>query len=126
MSFNYYEILGIEKNVTNQEIRKAYKKLVVKCHPDKNIDNKEKAEEVFKKVTEAYSVLSDSEKRKRYDLYGITENSDQINYMEVFTNFMNNFVENNQDIIYDIKSCNNMKEVQIKLGIYFLRKLLFV
>ena len=126
MSFNYYEILGIEKNVTNQEIRKAYKKLVVKCHPDKNIDNKEKAEAVFKKVTEAYSVLSNPEKRKRYDLYGTTENSDQINYMEVFTNFMNNFVENNQDIIDDIKSCNNMKEVQIKLGIYFLRKLLFV
>ena len=124
MSFNYYKILGIEKNATNQEIRKAYKKLVIKCHPDKNIDNKEKAEEVFKKITEAYSVLSDSDKRKRYDLYGITENSGQINYMEVFTNFMNNFVENNQEIINDIKSCNNMKEVQIKLGIYLLRKLL--
>jgi DnaJ-class molecular chaperone len=124
MSFNYYEILGIEKNATNQEIRKAYKKLVIKCHPDKNIDNKEKAEEVFKKITEAYSVLSDSDKRKRYDLYGTTENSSQINYMEVFTNFMNNFVENNQEIINDIKNCDNMKEVQIKLGIYLLRKLL--
>ena len=124
MSFNYYEILGVEKNASNQEIRKAYKKLVIKCHPDKNIDNKEKAEEVFKKITEAYSVLSDSDKRKRYDLYGTTENSSQINYMEVFTNFMNNFGENNQEIINDIKSCNNMKEVQIKLGIYLLRKLL--
>ena len=124
MSFNYYKILGIEKNATNQEIRKAYKKLVIKCHPDKNIDNKEKAEDVFKKITEAYSVLSDSNKRKRYDLYGTTENFGQINYMEVFTNFMNNFVENNQEIINDIKSCNNMKEVQIKLGIYLLRKVL--
>jgi len=124
MSFNYYEILGIEKNATNQEIRKAYKKLIIKCHPDKNIDNKEKAEEVFKKITEAYSVLSDSDERKRYDLYGITEKSDQINYIEVFTNFMNNFVENNQEIINDIKSCNNMKEVQIKLGIYLFKKLL--
>ena len=64
MSFNYYEILGVEKNASNQEIRKAYKKLVIKCHPDKNIDNKEKAEEVFKKITEAYSVLSDSDKEK--------------------------------------------------------------
>ena len=124
MGFNYYEILGIEKNATNQEIKKAYKKIVIKCHPDKNIDNKEKAEKIFKKVTEAYSILSDSDKRKRYDLYGTTENSSQINYMDVFTNFMNNFVENNQEIINDIKSCNNMKDIQIKLGIYFLRKLL--
>lgn len=66
---DYYTILGLQKTATDNEIKKAYRKLAMKYHPDKNPDNKE-AEEKFKEVSEAYSVLSDAEKRKIYDKYG--------------------------------------------------------
>ena len=64
---DYYEVLGVKKEATPEEIRKAYKKLAIKWHPDKNPDNKEEAEAKFKEISEAYSVLSDAEKRKEYD-----------------------------------------------------------
>lgn len=71
-----YDILGVAPTASNEEIKKAYKKLALQCHPDKNKGNREEAEEKFKKVTEAYSVLSDEGKRKRYDMTGsIDENS---------------------------------------------------
>jgi len=66
---DYYEILGISKNANSQEIKKAYRKLAVKYHPDKNPDDKQ-AEEKFKEAAEAYSVLSNSEKRQKYDQFG--------------------------------------------------------
>ena len=66
---DYYEILGIGKNADQQEIKSAYRQLAVKYHPDKNAGNKE-AEERFKEAAEAYSVLSDPEKRTRYDRFG--------------------------------------------------------
>ena len=56
---DYYAILGIKKNATEAEIKKAYRKLALKWHPDKNPNNREEAEEKFKKINEAYSVLSD-------------------------------------------------------------------
>ena len=64
-----YEILGVLKNASDQEIKSAYRKLALKYHPDKNPGDKE-AEEKFKEAAEAYSILSDAEKRARYDSYG--------------------------------------------------------
>lgn len=69
MKEDYYDILGVSKNATEAEIKKAYRKMAVKYHPDKNPDDP-KAEELFKKSAEAYDVLSNPDKRARYDQMG--------------------------------------------------------
>jgi molecular chaperone DnaJ len=66
---DYYEILGVDKGASADEIKKAYRKIALKYHPDKNPDNKE-AEDKFKEAAEAYEVLSNSEKKQRYDQFG--------------------------------------------------------
>jgi len=69
MKQDYYEILGVSKNATPQEIKKGYRQMAIKYHPDKNPDDKG-AEENFKKAAEAYEILSDENKKARYDQYG--------------------------------------------------------
>ena len=84
---DYYEVLGLEKSASEEEIKKAYRKLAMKWHPvwrqfislnlgidyssqDKNPDNKDQANENFKEIGEAYSILSDKDKRANYDKFG--------------------------------------------------------
>ena len=69
MSRDYYEILSVSKSASAADIKKAYRKLAMKYHPDRNPDDKE-AEAAFKECTEAYEVLSDEKKRQIYDTYG--------------------------------------------------------
>ncbi len=69
MKRDYYEVLGVERSATVEEVKKSYRRLALQYHPDRNPDNKE-AEEKFKEATEAYEVLSDGDKRARYDRFG--------------------------------------------------------
>ncbi len=66
---DYYEVLGLSKGASEKDIKRAYKRLAAKHHPDKNQGSKE-SEEKFKEITEAYDVLTDSEKKAMYDQYG--------------------------------------------------------
>ena len=68
---DYYEVLGVPKDASDDVIRKAYKKLAIKWHPDKHVDDKKEAEEKFKEISEAYSVLSDPKKKREYDTGGM-------------------------------------------------------
>jgi molecular chaperone DnaJ len=77
---NLYEVLGVDKNASEEEIKKAYRKLAFAFHPDRNVGDKE-AEEKFKQVQEAYHILSDGNKRHHYDLYGSAEDN------SMFANF---------------------------------------
>lgn len=99
MSKNYYDILGINKNASENDIKKAFKKLSLKYHPDRHAndseDEKAKAEEQFKEINEAYSVLSDSEKKKYYDTFGSLDGYGQgggpnINPNDIFEKFRRN------------------------------------
>jgi molecular chaperone DnaJ len=69
---DYYEVLGLQKGASDDEIKKAFRKLAIKYHPDKNQGNKE-AEESFKEINEAYQILSDPEKKAQYDQFGTTD-----------------------------------------------------
>jgi len=86
MAEDYYKTLGVEKTASSEDIKKAYRKLALKYHPDKNPDNKE-AEEHFKKISEAYAVLSDPEKRKQYDSFGSDTFSQRYSQEDIFRNF---------------------------------------
>ena len=66
---DYYELLGVNRSASEDDLKKAYRKLALQYHPDRNPDDKQ-AEEKFKEVSEAYSVLSDAQKRAQYDQFG--------------------------------------------------------
>jgi curved DNA-binding protein len=83
---DYYETLGVAKEASQDEIKKAYRKLALKYHPDKNAGNKQ-AEEKFKKISEAYAVLSDQKKRKEYDTYGSSGFRQRYSQEDIFRGF---------------------------------------
>jgi len=83
---DYYKILGVSKTANSQEIKKAYHKLALKYHPDKNQDDKN-AEAKFKEISEAYAVLSDKEKRQQYDTYGSAGFQQRFSQEDIFRNF---------------------------------------
>jgi curved DNA-binding protein len=83
---DYYRILGLNRDATQEEIKRAYRRLALKYHPDTNPDDKE-AGEVFKEIGEAYAVLSDSEKRRMHDRLGAGDSSRRYGPEEVFENF---------------------------------------
>lgn len=92
---SYYDILGVSKEADEKEIAKQYKKMAVKWHPDKNLNNKKEAEEKFKEIAEAYEVLSDPKKRKLYDKYGKEglKQEQHIDPSELFKHMFSHFEE---------------------------------
>ena len=94
---DYYELLCVSRNATDEEIKKAYRKLALQHHPDRNPGNKE-AEESFKKISQAYAVLGDSQKRQRYDRFGSTDDMGSVfdfgfqgNFDTVFNDLFSDF-----------------------------------
>ncbi len=83
---DYYETLGVSKNASNEEMKRAYRKLAMKYHPDRN-PNKKEAEERFKEINEAYAVLSDKEKRKQYDTFGADGFRQRFTQEDIFRGF---------------------------------------
>jgi molecular chaperone DnaJ len=86
---DYYEVLGVQKNATKDDLKKAYRKLALQYHPDKNPGNKE-AEEKFKEASEAYEILSDDQKKAAYDQFGfagVEGMGGQQDYSQVFRGF---------------------------------------
>ncbi|WP_297056636.1 J domain-containing protein [Thermosulfurimonas sp.] len=86
MPKDYYKILGVPRDASQEEIKRAYRRLALKYHPDRNRGNKE-AEEKFKEINEAYAVLSDPEKRRQYDLFGSAEFEKRYTQEDIFRGF---------------------------------------
>ena len=96
---DYYETLGVDRNANEEELKKAYRRLARQHHPDTHSGEKEKkdAEEKFKEINEAYAVLSDQDKRRRYDAFGHAdgaqgfEGSGQGGFGDVFNDIFEDF-----------------------------------
>lgn len=95
---DYYEVLGVERDASGEQIKSAYRKLALKYHPDRNPENKHQAEEKFRQATEAYTVLSDAQKRQVYDRYGHAG----LGNRGFETNFNDSIFADFQDILGDL------------------------
>jgi molecular chaperone DnaJ len=125
---DYYQILGIDRNANYDEIKRAYRKLALKYHPDRNIKNKKEAEEKFKEAAEAYSILSDKNKRRQYDQYGhenynefYNQNSD-LNVEDIFSSFgdifndkLGGFTDGFSDFVETTKKKGENLRIKIRL-----------
>ena len=100
MSENYYDILGISKNATKEEIKKQYKKLALIYHPDKNRDNEE-ATNKFKSIAEAYATLSDDEKKRSYDMFGASDQQYNEDPFSMFNNIFNDHLSSFMNMGYE-------------------------
>jgi molecular chaperone DnaJ len=109
---DYYKVLELEKTATADQIKKSYKKLAMKYHPDRNQDNKEEAEAQFKLVKEAYEVLSDPNKRSRYDQFGHNDNPHHGHHghggfnpfdADIFSSFFHQHTAQNQQQVLTIE-----------------------
>jgi curved DNA-binding protein len=92
---DYYDVLGVKKTATEEEIKKSYRALAMKYHPDRNPGNKKEAEERFKEINEAYAVLSDKDKRRQYDQFGPSGFSQRYSQEDIFRGFDLNDVLSN-------------------------------
>ncbi len=104
MAKDYYEILGIDKNATQEDIKKAYRNLAKKYHPDVNKDKS--SSEKFKEINEAFSVLSDEGKKHKYDQYGTAEpsqNFEGFDMNDIFSNFGFGDIFGEKEENYDVK-----------------------
>lgn len=104
---NYYKILEVNRDATNDQIKKSYRKLALKWHPDKN-SNKELADKKFKEITEAYQVLSDPNKRDSYDKFGRSDVSNNTNPFDIFNQMFKNDPFFNNNMFNDPFFGNNM------------------
>jgi len=84
---DYYDILGVKKTATEEEMKKAYRALAMKYHPDRNPGNKKESEDRFKEINEAYAVLSDKDKRRQYDQFGPSGFSQRYSQEDIFRGF---------------------------------------
>eukprot|EP00486_Rosalina_sp_Unknown_P002967 CAMPEP_0201567410 /NCGR_PEP_ID=MMETSP0190_2-20130828/7918_1 /ASSEMBLY_ACC=CAM_ASM_000263 /TAXON_ID=37353 /ORGANISM="Rosalina sp." /LENGTH=249 /DNA_ID=CAMNT_0047987399 /DNA_START=154 /DNA_END=899 /DNA_ORIENTATION=+ len=117
---DYYSTLGVDKKATQEQIKKAYRKLAMKWHPDRNPDNKEEAENKFKDIGEAYSVLSDKDKRKKYDTFG-TDKPQHSGFQNNGDFQQSNFTSNNaenlfQQFFFNFGGGQNASSSQSKFG----------
>lgn len=103
---NYYDVLGVSHDADLNTIKKSYRTLAMKWHPDKNPNNKAEATEKFKQISEAYEVLSDPKRRKKYDLYGSSGGYGDDDGDE-FVNFHKNFGYNDAQKIFEMFFGNN-------------------
>ncbi len=87
MNDDYYKALGLDRSASTEDIKKAYRRLALKYHPDRNPSDKKNAEEKFKKISEAYAVLSDPEKRKQYDSFGSDAFRQKYTQEDIFRGF---------------------------------------
>lgn len=128
----YYKVLGVSKDATQEDIKKAYKKLALRYHPDRNINNREEASKKFKEVSEAHKILSDPEKRREYDTTGMVSDGfsmagGQHNPFEMFntifkkhvSEFVNNAPKNSNnfaDILNGLKGDMPFGGIRFKIN----------